>query len=81
MTLHVGMMGSNGIVLVGDVWTYTDIKGESSVWAAEARSKITIFGGDVAISRAHDLTQARLVSDAIGSHLTSEYWENPESRN
>jgi len=80
MTLQVGMLAKNGIVLVGDVWTYTDAHGATSVWAAEARSKITLFGSDLAVSRAHDLTQARMVSDAIGSNLTSEYWENPEAR-
>jgi hypothetical protein len=34
----------------------------------------------MAISRAHDLRQARLVADAISAELSREHWGNPEQQ-
>jgi hypothetical protein len=83
MTIHIGMLGSDGVLLAGDVWTYANASGirQSSVWGAEAVSKIKAYAdGDLAITRAHDMRQARTVSDAIGEKLTRSHWENPESQ-
>lgn len=88
VTLHVGMLADDGIVLVGDIWTYTDVSSrlslelrKKSVFSAEARSKITIAqDGNMAISRAHDMNQAKRVSEAIATQLSREDWENPEKR-
>ena len=89
MTLHVGMTTSDDAILVGDVRVYADVTvelpqqgvRESSVWHAEARSKITIAdGGNIAIARAHDVTQSRLVTKAIADGLTRAYWNNPEEK-
>jgi len=86
MTMQVGMMGSDGIILASDVWTHTNVNTalvppERLVWAAEGRSKITIFSdGDLAVLRAYDMRQAKSVSDAIGTELTREYWGEPEKR-
>jgi hypothetical protein len=81
VTLQVGMIANNGIVLAGDIWRYmnADANRPGSVWSADMSSKITIFENkNMAITRAHDLAQARLVSDAIAGELSSEHWRNPE---
>ncbi len=85
VTLQVGMMARDGILLVGDVWTYANVstvraaEGGTPVWAGESVSKMTTNkDGDIAISWAQDIAQAQLVADAIARGLTSQYWENPE---
>jgi hypothetical protein len=84
VTMQVGMVGNNGIVLVGDVWTYANVGSlapPTSIWSAEALSKITIVdGANMAVSRACDMRQAKKVSDAIATELSSEHWQNPESQ-
>lgn len=88
VTLQVGMMARDGIILAGDVWTIANVGGVMAaearrlpVWTADATSKITITeDGSMAISRAHDMRQAQLVSDAIATELLRQYWENPEKR-
>jgi len=88
VTIHVGMLGSDGIVLAGDVQTNTEVTGQMVeqarsplVWITEPASKIAIEqDGNVAISRARDLRQTRTVASAIAAGLSSEFWINSERK-
>ena len=89
MTMQIGIVAEDGIVLASDIWTHAEVTDEiraaartCPVWKGEPVSKIEISRGasGIAVSRAHDLQQARLVSDAIISNLSEEYWEDPVKR-
>jgi hypothetical protein len=67
VTIQVGMLASDGIVLVEDVWTYANVDSPvppTSIWSAEAVSKIsTVDGSNVAVARACDTSQSCVPSD------------------
>lgn len=77
LTLQVGMIANDGILLAGDVWTYVNENQEPKIWHGEPISKVGIYEG-MAITRAHDLQQAKMVSDAIAKELLRESWHEPE---
>ena len=93
VTLQLGILDDDEIVVVGDVWAYREgsDSGEKSqckraVWSAEKTSKIAIYengsmaeNGSMVIARAGDLLGALKVSNAIAANLPSERWGSPES--
>jgi hypothetical protein len=88
MTLHVGMVGNDGIVLAGDTLTFDYPRSESNetrqgltTWMSQTESKIRISGnGKIAVSCAGNMREARPLADHIIAELTPEYWELPEAR-
>jgi hypothetical protein len=88
VTMQIGIVASDGIVLASDIWTHTNITDEMRAasrarpaWKGEPVSKIAADAkSSIAISRAHDVMQARLVADAIAKNLTEDCWHNPEHK-
>jgi len=71
MTMQVGMMGTDGIVLASDTkWVTENIRGDRKYRDVEYKSKIRIKG-DMAICCARDMDFALLVADAILSYRGS----------
>jgi hypothetical protein len=86
MTLQIGMILREEVVLVGDIWLHREPPPPSPVkrsdaWMGERGYKVRIADdGKMAMARAIDMYQADLIWLAIREGLSSEYWENPESR-
>lgn len=86
--MQIGIVASDGIVLASDIWTHSDVtpkmRAESlaaPVWKGEPVSKIAVSNdGCLAVARAHDLQQAKLMSAAVLSNLSVENRQNPEQR-
>jgi hypothetical protein len=81
VTMQVGIVAEDGIVLASDIWTHGNVTGEMRaasvalpVWKGEPASKIMLSGRSVAISRAHDIRQARLVSSALAEMLPEKHF-------
>src|ERR1035441_1605164 len=88
MTIHVGMAGSDGIVLAGDTleWGSPNVASLASrqalsTWMTQTGSKIKLSDNrKIAVSCAGDLREAYALADAIIADLSSEFWQNPETR-
>jgi len=88
MTIHVGMAGSVGIVLAGDTLEWASPNADSlasrqtlSTWMSQTGSKIKLSDDrKIAVSYAGDLREAYALADAIIADLSSEFWQNPETR-
>jgi 20S proteasome alpha/beta subunit len=78
MTMQIGMVGTDGIVLASDQkWTqeYEDIR---QSWGA---SKIGLDKtGNVAIGCAKDMRKSVAIARSILAELDSSHWENPISK-
>jgi hypothetical protein len=76
MTLQVGMLGENGIVLASDTKIYSEAAGRT---ITSGVSKIKIGrNGKMAVSCARDMNGAYHVADALISELSESIWEFPE---
>lgn len=88
MTLHVGLVGSDGIVLAGDTLQWANPNANSapsragiSTWLNQTLSKIKISDdGKIAVSCAQDLREAYALADAVIAGLSPQFWEIPEGR-
>lgn len=86
MTMQVGLVGSNGIVLASDTRITREPAGMTTndigraVRSASACSKMTFSdNGSIAVSCAEDLESACLVAEHIITDLTEEDLANPEA--
>jgi hypothetical protein len=77
MTMQVGMVGSDGIVLASDTkWHQND---GDAVWQAWGSPKIAVNpSGSIAVACAKDMRKGIDMARAIFEQLGSEYWEKPE---
>jgi hypothetical protein len=81
MTMQVGMMASNGVVLASDTKCSRDALNSDGLVADDSYgcSKIRIDdSGQIAVTCARDMIAATKVADALMSELKPELWENPE---
>jgi hypothetical protein len=64
MTLQVGMLGSDGLVLVGDTWQFIEPPGRA--WRGHHSSKIRISPDErIAIACAHDMASSFAIAEEI----------------
>jgi len=72
MTMQVGMLGTNGVILAGDTRINRQpLRGFHASWMSYDGPKIRISdSGRVAISCAHDMQTANDVADAIFANMT-----------
>src|SRR5271157_1399575 len=72
MTMQVGMLGTDGIVLAGDTRVIrTPLNGIEAPWQYYGGPKIRISNsGRIAVSCARDMQTANAVADAIFSNMT-----------
>jgi hypothetical protein len=88
MTMQVGMVGRDGIVLTGDTLQWGNPNPESSqfheglaTWMSHTASKIKISDDNgIAVSCSGDLRGAYSLADEILASLTPEFWGSPEKR-
>ena len=88
MTMQVGMVGSDGIVLVSDLlaWAKPTDSSEShklgmGITSVFGPSKLMFSSdGKMVISCAHDLRQGKALADAIFAKLTKEFWGHPQRK-
>jgi hypothetical protein len=86
MTMQVGMVGRDGIVLTSDTlqWGYPNPGSPQfseglAVWMSHTASKIKIGDdGRIAISCSGDLRGAYSLADEILASLAPEFWGSPE---
>jgi hypothetical protein len=79
MTMQVGLVGSDGIVLASDTKWHENHAGV--VWQGWGSPKISLDStGHIAVACAKDMRKGTEIARAILSELSSEHWENPESR-
>ena len=72
MTLQVGMLGDNGVVLAGDMRVHRDpLAGINAPWQNYQGPKIQISdSGRIAVSCAHDMQVGKEVARAIFANMT-----------
>jgi hypothetical protein len=84
MTMQVGMLASDGIILASDTLASRSPLAGITVRAIRqtfGTSKVRISGDSkVAVTCARDLLQAYHLADALIAGLPQEYWDNPESK-
>jgi hypothetical protein len=84
MTLQVGMVAGDGILLASDVFSTREPSkqaSEGTVWYGYDSSKIMISDSrKVAVTCARDMMLASALAEALIEGLTPEYWPNPGSR-
>jgi hypothetical protein len=88
MTMHVGIVGSDGIVLAGDTLQWGYLKADSiasrqelSTRMSQTESKIKISDDrKIAVSCAGYLREANPLADGIIADLSPEFWQYPERR-
>jgi hypothetical protein len=74
MTFQIGMVGSDGIVIVGDTWQYVEPKDRS--WYGFQASKMRLSeSAQIGVAAARDMTTSLRVADQIIATLdpSSEY--------
>lgn len=83
MTMQVGMLASDGIVLASDTKASRDSAGADDLvtddWYGCSKVKLS-DSGQMAVACAMDLVAAKEIADALLVSLTPEYWENPEGK-
>lgn len=80
MTIQVGMMGTDGIVIASDTKYSEDVLGGDEFATDDSRgcSKIRIGESkQIAVACSGDMVLADRVADALIAQLTPERWENP----
>jgi hypothetical protein len=88
MTMHVGMVGTDGIVLAGDILQWGNPSPDSpqfreglATWINHTASKIKISDDNrIAVACSGDLRGAYPLADEILVNLRPEFWECPERR-
>ena len=69
MTLQIGMLGRDGIVVVGDTWQYVEPGGRP--WYGYHSSKIRVSADRrVAVAGAHDMDASFAIADEVISQLS-----------
>lgn len=75
MTMQVGMLATDGIVLAGDTWSHS----ETTVRSGYSSSKIRINDtAQIAVTCARDMVLASHVAEAIMSGVQGKDWQNCE---
>jgi len=89
MTMQVGMVGKDGIVLVSDQLAWAKPNDSSFAHKHLGIGVTSYFGpsklmlssdGKIAVACAHDLRQATALVEAIFQRLTQEYWNSPKEK-
>ena len=82
MTMQVGMVGSDGIVLASDTkWTENHAASGSSVRQDWSSPKIDLDPTrKVAVACAKDMRKGVQIARAILAELSSDHWENPQPK-
>src|SRR5260370_21572663 len=81
MTIQVGMLGSDGVVLASDTKCSRDSLNPDGLAADDSygSSKIRIDdSSQIAVTCARDMVAANRIAEAFMSELKRESWENPE---
>src|ERR1700719_366004 len=81
MTMQVGMLASDGVILASDTKCSRDALNSDGLAADDSYgcSKIRIDdSGQIAVTCARDMVAANRLAEAFMSELKRESWENPE---